>query len=238
MTAEADIWAIVPAAGVGTRMRTGVPKQYLSVLGRSVILHTLDRLCSYPRLRGVLVGLAVGDSFWALLTVPKFTNFLGSFVGGPVRAKTVLNGLAALAPYAREDDWVMVHDAVRPCVRHLDLERLVNAAFAQADGALLATPVADTVKRAGDDGRVRETVSRSGLWRALTPQMFPLRRLRDALNAALTRDEDVTDESAAMERLGARPTIVEGHPDNIKITQPTDLALAELVLKRQMEERT
>ena len=237
MTRDANIWAIVPAAGAGTRMQSDVPKQYLPLLGRPVIFHTLDRLCSYSRVRGVFVGITPDDSHWAGLTVPQMTNFLGTFEGGAVRARTVLHGLAALAAHAQPNDWVMVHDAVRPCVRHADLEKLAAAAFGGADGALLATPVADTVKRSDTRGRVQETVLRAGLWRALTPQMFPIGILRDALNAALATDDDITDESAAMERIGARPTLVEGYPDNIKITHPADLALAELFLKQQAGER-
>jgi len=232
----ADIWAIVPAAGTGSRMQAGLPKQYMRLLGRPVILHTLDRLCSYPRLRGVLVGLASGDNHWRDIAAPTSEKFLGTYEGGPTRAQTVLNGLTALAERAGTDDWVMVHDAVRPCVRHADLEELVAAALATPDGALLALPVADTVKRTDDERRVQETVSRSGLWRALTPQLFPLGKLHEALLAVLKNAADVTDDSAAMERLGARPRLVEGHADNIKITRPADLALAEMFLKQQSGE--
>lgn len=237
MTLDANIWAIVPAAGAGTRMQAGLPKQYMRLLGRPLILHTLDRLCSYPRLRGVLIGLAPGDSHWRDVAGPTSEKFLGTYAGGPTRAQTVLNGLAALSKRAGKDDWVMVHDAVRPCVRHADLDALVAAALATPDGALLALPVADTVKRADDECRVQETVSRSGLWRALTPQLFPLNKLQEALIAVLRDGEDVPDDSAAMERLGARPRLVEGHADNIKITHPADLALAEIFLEQQSGER-
>lgn len=187
-------------------------------------------------MRGVLVGIAPGDSLWATVGASKANNFLGVFDGGASRAQTVLNGLTALSEHAKPMDWVMVHDAVRPCVRHADLDKLSLAAFASTGGALLAAPVADTVKRGDAQGRVRETVSRAGLWRALTPQMFPLGKLSEALSAALARDEDITDDSAAMERVGARPILVEGHSDNIKITHPGDLALAELFLRRQADE--
>lgn len=219
-------------------MQSTTPKQYLPLCGRPIILQTLERLCGYPALRGVLVGIAPGDSYWPALAAPQTKKFLGVFLGGLVRAKTVLNGLAALEPHAKDMDWVMVHDAVRPCVRYSDLDRLVTAARSNPDGALLATRVADTVKRAADDGCVRETVSRADLWRALTPQMFSFKKLRDSLEAALQGEEDVTDDSAALERAGVRPTIVEGHADNIKITQPADLALAEFFLKRQLAEHS
>jgi 2-C-methyl-D-erythritol 4-phosphate cytidylyltransferase len=218
-------------------MQTGVPKQYLSLQGRPIILQTLDRICSYPEMRGVLVGIAPDDHYWPGLTIPPLSNFLGTFEGGTVRARTVLNGLAALSAYAGPTDWVMVHDAVRPCVRHADLEKLARAVRACTDGALLATPVADTVKRGDSNDHVQETVSRVGLWRALTPQMFSLKKLRDALSDALARGEEITDESAAMESVGAHPALVEGYPDNIKITHSTDLVLADLFLKRQAEER-
>lgn len=214
-------------------MQAGIPKQYLPLLGRPVILHTLERLCSYPRMHGVLVGVARNDAGWQSIAPPAQKNFLGTFTGGASRAQTVLNGLISLSTRAADNDWVMVHDAVRPCVRHSDLEKLVTAGLSCADGALLAAPVIDTLKGADADQRVGRTVPRAGLWRALTPQMFRVKTLRDALSAAIAANEDATDDSAAVERLGARPLLVEGHPDNIKITHPADLALAELFLKQQ-----
>lgn len=238
MVPPPDIWVIVPAAGTGARMQAGVPKQYLPLLGRPVILHTLERLCSYAPVRGVFVGVAGDDPHWKGLPKNMLEKLAGTFSGGSVRAKTVLNGLNALAARARPDDWVMVHDAVRPCVRHADLDKLVAACAMSPDGALLAAPVADTVKRADASGAVLETVARAGLWRALTPQMFRLGRLRDALIAAESDGVEVTDESAAIERCGGRPHVVEGAPDNLKITRPADLAAAELFLKQQAAERS
>ena len=147
--------------------------------------------------------------------------------------QTVLNGTTALAKYARADDWVMVHDAVRPCVRHADLDKLLAAVASSPDGALLAVPIADTVKRADAQATIEETVSRRGLWRALTPQIFRLGVLREALTAVAAANEDITDDSAAVEHLGARPRVVEGSADNIKITCLSDLALAEMFLRQQ-----
>lgn len=236
MSAEGDIWVVVPAAGAGVRMQADVPKQYLPLLGRAVIVHTLGRLCGYAPVRGVLVGIAPDDRVWPTLDLARVGALLGAYAGGATRAQTVLSGLRALAPKARERDWVMVHDAVRPCVRHADLDKLVAAAQRSADGALLASPVADTLKRADAEARIVETVPRANLWRALTPQMFRLGQLGAALERALADGgEDITDEAAAIERAGGRPLVVEGHPDNIKITRPADLALAELFLKQQAE---
>ncbi|MFL6622326.1 MAG: 2-C-methyl-D-erythritol 4-phosphate cytidylyltransferase [Sulfurifustis sp.] len=238
MASPPDIWVIVPAAGVGARMQAAVPKQYLPLLGRPVILHTLQRLCSYAPVRGVLVGVAPEDAYWPQLPTETLGKLAGTFIGGAVRAKTVLNGLVALADHARADDWVMVHDAVRPCVRHTDLDKLVAACNASSHGALLAAPVTDTVKRADASGAVLETVARAGLWRALTPQMFRLKQLRDALASAETDGVEMTDESAAIERRGGRPRVVEGASDNIKITRPADLAAAELFLTQQAAEQS
>lgn len=227
---EPRLWAVVPAAGTGTRVGAAVPKQYLNLLGRPVLLHTLVRLCSFPGLNGLVLGLAPGDRHWPALQW-HHPRLLGTYTGAPTRAATVLAGLEALRAHARADDWVLVHDAVRPCVRHDDIARVVAAA--EPAGALLALAVADTLKRADGSGSVMETVARTDLWRALTPQVFRFERLRMALGAAI--GHDLTDEAAAVERLGDRPRLVPGAPDNIKITLPADMALAEIFLQRQAE---
>jgi 2-C-methyl-D-erythritol 4-phosphate cytidylyltransferase len=237
MRAE-TIWAVVPAAGAGSRMQAAVPKQYLPLSGRPILLRTLERLCSYPGLTGLVVGVAQDDGHWPGLhnECKQLPRYLGQFTGGVMRADTVLNGLHALPDSARDDDWVLVHDAVRPCVRHSDIDKLVAVVSRHRDGGLLALPMADTVKRADHDGMILETVPRENLWRALTPQMFRLGRLRLALERASTQSLEVTDEASAIERLGDRPQAVTGHPDNIKITLPADLELAELYFARQKQE--
>lgn len=216
-------------------MRADRPKQYLPLLGRPILQRTLERLGSFPRLRGMLVGIAAADVYWPTLTssIPKL---LGTYPGGAERAVTVLNGLRALAEYAQADDWVLVHDAARPCVRHADIEALLSVIAGHVDGGLLALPVSDTVKRADHNGCVEATVPRTGLWRALTPQVFRLGALTAALEKALGNGVEVTDEAAAMEFEGARPRLVHGHADNIKITLPEDLALAETCLRLQERE--
>ncbi len=229
------LWIVIPAAGVGKRMGREVPKQYLELRGKPIIAHAIERLAALPGVRGVMVAIAETDAFWddvhPTMDVPLWTTS-----GGVERCHSVLNALTDLGLHAREDDWVLVHDAARPCVRSSDLEKLVGTLKDDMVGGLLAMPVRDTMKRAGDDGRVVTTEPREGLWHALTPQMFRLGMLRHALEEAIEAEELVTDESAAMERAGHRPRLVEGHGDNLKITRPEDLALAEFFLQRQAEE--
>lgn len=213
-------WCIVPAAGQGTRFGGTTPKQHLVVRGRSLLEHTLEALTGHPDIAGVVVALAPGvDRTWpALHGKPVVT-----VVGGATRAISVRAGLDAIAGVDTHAP-VLVHDAARPNIAHADLDRLIAVGCAGADGALLAAPVRDTLKRADADGRSLGTQDRAGLWRALTPQMFPRDVLARALDAAAAAGIDVTDEAMAMERLGHRPVLVEGREDNLKITTPADLA--------------
>ena len=218
-------------------MQSSVPKQYLPLLGRPVILHTLERLCSHKKIQGVFVGVAAGDPHWRKLNpeLERLPAFLGTSEGGESRAQTVLNGLRTLVKNARADDWVLVHDAVRPCVRHEDIDKLITTVVGGEEGGLLAFPVADTVKRVDNTGRVTETVSREGLWRAATPQMFQIDKLTRALEVAMKSGQEITDEASAIEAMGGHPRVIACHNDNIKITLAEDLVLAELYLKQQRE---
>ena len=225
-------WAVIPAAGVGRRMGASVPKQYLDLAGRSVIDWSLDLFVEHPRISGVLVSLDARDGFW------PDTAYAGHprvrlADGGTERCHSVLNALEALAGRADPADWVLVHDAARPCLRKDDLEGLLDALADHEVGGLLGVPVRDTMKLAGKGGAVRRTVPREDLWHAYTPQMFRLGLLRRALRAALERDSLVTDDASAMELMGLDPLLVEGHRDNIKITRPEDLPLADFFLGRQ-----
>lgn len=222
------IWAVVPAAGVGRRMGAGVPKQYLPLAGRTVIEHTLERLCTHPRVAGVVVALAADDAHFAQLPVATSVRLAP---GGLERADSVLAALDAIAHEAGPGDWAIVHDAVRPCLHREDLDRLIADAQAHGEGALLAAPVRDTMKLVVDE-RVQQTVPRDGLWHALTPQMFPLAALRAALLAARRDGVPITDEAQAMERAGHAPRVVHGRADNIKITRTEDLQLAAFFLTR------
>jgi 2-C-methyl-D-erythritol 4-phosphate cytidylyltransferase len=224
-------WAIVPAAGRGSRFGGGTPKQYLTAAGLTLIEHSLKALLGHPGVDGVMVALAPDDPFWAgwreMEGKPIYTC-----LGGAERADSVLSALQALPATVSDDQWVLVHDAARPCLRSADLSRLIAIGQADPIGALLATPVRDTLKRADSESRSQMTEPREELWRALTPQMFRRGGLTRALQAAMRVGAVVTDEAMAMERLGLKPRLVEGAEDNIKVTTPADLALAEFILKR------
>ena len=227
-------WALVPAAGVGKRMSSAIPKQYLPLAGRPVIAHALKTLLDHPCIAGAVVAIGVEDEWWPLVAA-ELTAAKPSLVttGGAERCHSVLNGLELLRERAAPSDWVLVHDAARPCLTTGDLDRLLAELADDPVGGLLAVPVRDTLKQADDAGRVAATVDRSQLWHALTPQMFRLGMVYEALRTALARGLLVTDEAAAMEAAGYAPRLVEGRADNLKITRPEDLALAEFYLTRR-----
>jgi 2-C-methyl-D-erythritol 4-phosphate cytidylyltransferase len=226
-------WAVVPAAGVGRRMGGSIPKQYLSLNGRPVIDHAIERLLFHPSIDGLYVALGHDDAWWGdteFATHPDLVRV----DGGEERCHSVLNALRAMQSRARSDDWVLVHDAARPCVRRADIDRLFVRLAEDGVGGLLGMPVRDTMKRGGTDARVTGTVERDGLWHAFTPQMFRFAALLEALEAALRDGFIVTDEASAMEHAGYRPLMVEGHADNLKITRPDDLPLAAYFLDHQL----
>ena len=224
------IWAVLPAAGRGTRFGGDIPKQYLEAGGQPLIAHALDALLAHPRVAGAVVALAVDDLRW-----PGWTTRHGKPVlrceGGGERADSVLAALRAVPADTRGDPLVLVHDAARPNLRRDDLDRLIAAAEASADGAILAAPVRDTLKRADADACIAATEPRAGLWRALTPQAFRRSALIAALERALVDGVAVTDEAMAMERTGAHPRLVQGREDNLKVTTPADLLLVDYLLR-------
>ena len=224
-------WAVVPAAGRGARFGAEIPKQYLPLAGRTVLEHSLRAVLDHDDVDGVMVVIAPGDPHW-----PGWRDIGGKPVltcrGGAERADSVLAGLHALPGTVSEEQWVLVHDAARPCLRRQDLARLLAVGQADPVGALLAAPVRDTLKRADPVGKSQATEPREWLWRALTPQLFRRGGLVRALEAAQRAGVRGTDEAMAMERLGLRPCLVAGSEDNLKITTPADLALAEFLLAR------
>ncbi|MBF7729721.1 2-C-methyl-D-erythritol 4-phosphate cytidylyltransferase [Pseudomonas sp. N040] len=218
-----SFWVVIPAAGVGARMQADRPKQYLELAGRCLLEHTLDCFLGHPGLKGLVVCLAAEDPYWPTLACAKDAR-IHRAAGGSERADSVLSGLQALeALGAAEQDWVLVHDAARPNLAPEDLALLLGELAADPVGGLLAAPSRDTLKRARPDGRVLETVDRSHIWQAFTPQMFHFGRLRQALRAALQVGAAITDEASAIELAGHAPRLIEGRADNLKITRPEDL---------------
>lgn len=221
---------VVPAAGSARRMGAAVPKQYLPLAGRTVIEWSLAPFLAHERTAAIVVVLAEQDQRWPQTTLAGDTRVVTTR-GGAERMDSVLAGLQALQDRAALDDWVLVHDAARPCLSAIDLDCLLNELNDDDVGGLLAAPVVDTLKRADDGGRVSQTVPREKLWRALTPQMFRRDLLQRALQSARAKGIAVTDEAQAVEALGLQPKLVAGDADNIKITLPEDLPRAERILK-------
>ncbi|MCI0505573.1 MAG: 2-C-methyl-D-erythritol 4-phosphate cytidylyltransferase [Gammaproteobacteria bacterium] len=231
MSSTISNWAVIPAAGSGSRMATDVPKQYLQINGKTILEHTIERLLGHPKIDGIVVAIAADDERWDSLQI-KSNKPIIKTLGGKERCHSVKNALYELTRHGKDRDWVLVHDAARPCLRHADLDKLFAQLSDHMVGGLLAYPVKDTMKRSDEKQRVIETVDRNRLWHALTPQMFRLHLLRDALNNAISDGFLVTDEASAVEHAGYQPKLVEGRADNIKITTPEDLALAEFYLSR------
>lgn len=236
-SANPRYWAVVPAAGVGRRMGGVIPKQYLLLHERPILAYTLERLAQEPNIAGIVVAIARNDPHWQGMSALQLRIPVYIVAGGEQRCHSVLNALDYLSQQAHANDWVLVHDAARPCVQISDIHRLITLLKEDAVGGLLAVPVRDTMKRTDNTQHVTATVERTGLWHALTPQMFRLGMLRDAITAALTQGVQITDEAMAIELTGRQPRLVEGSADNIKITRQDDLRLAELYLLQQHNDK-
>ena len=259
MSAPRRVWAVVPAAGRGARFTSAestAPKQYAALVGGTVLQWSLDALLREPRIEGVVLVLAADDEHWAAVADavrrahPLDGAKIATTLGGASRQESVMNGLEALVGRAAAADWVLVHDAARPCLASVDLSALLDAlgredevlsldgpggaASGTVNGAVLASPVVDTVKRERQ-GIAVDTVDRDGLWRALTPQAFGFARLKQALGEVAALGIAVTDECQAMERLGLPATLVRGSPFNIKVTRAEDLSMAEAILKSRKQ---
>ncbi len=222
-------FALLPAAGVGARMAAGFPKQYLEIAGRPMLWHALHAFERHSRIERVYVVLSPEDGHWDGQDWTSLTKLRALRCGGATRAESVLNGLEAMADEVDGEDWVLVHDAARPCLSRGLLDKLLREASEDGVGGILAAPVADTLKREGEGRRIAQTVPREGLWGAQTPQMFRHALLRRALEHAGT---GVTDEASAVEALGLSPLLVEGDIGNLKVTFPRDLELAAWLLTR------
>lgn len=221
-------YAIVPAAGSGSRFGSEKPKQYLDLLGRPLIFHTLKALTACPDIERVWVVLAPDDPWWPRYDWSELGPKLETVrCGGATRAASVSNGLRAAAMVAADDDWILVHDAARPCLSAAMLDALFAELADDPVGGILAVPVADTIKRADAEQRVAATEPRDGLWQAQTPQMFRYGQLEKSLKNAMS----VTDEAGAIEAMGLQPKLVRGDATNLKVTYPADLALAAMILR-------
>ena len=220
-------YALIPAAGGGSRMGAERPKQYLPLAGKPLIWHTLQALSAVDRIEQVLVVLAPDDSYWDGYDWNSFAGRLTVLrCGGATRAESVTHGLRTLRARLAESDWVLVHDAARCCLTPALVDKLIDELEADPVGGLLAIPVADTLKRSDEVGRVAETVPRDRLWQAQTPQMFRYAMLLEALEQA----PGVTDEASAIEALGLSPKLVAADVTNFKVTWPLDLQLAQWIL--------
>ncbi|MDC9591231.1 2-C-methyl-D-erythritol 4-phosphate cytidylyltransferase [Xenorhabdus sp. XENO-10] len=261
-----EIIALIPAAGIGSRMKSDCPKQYLNIAGKTILEHTVAALFEHPRIQRIIIALNPADTQFAQLPIASDPR-IATVIGGEERAASVLAGLDYLAGLPTDKAiWVLVHDAARPCLHRNDLDSLLRLIEHRAEspdvcGGLLASPVRDTMKRmvslslektaveqlsverpsekessTTNHTLIAHTVDRNGLWHALTPQLFPLLLLRDCLIKALAEQACITDESSALEHCGYRPVLINGRADNIKVTQPEDLALAEFYLSRKSKE--
>lgn len=224
--------ALIPAAGSGSRLGNDRPKQYLLLNGRPMLHYAVSALCSHRLLAKVYVVLAPDDQWFQSFAWSEFeVNLIPVFCGGGTRALSVRNGLDIMASEVTADEWVLVHDAARPCITGELITRLIDAVGRDDVGGLLALRVADTLKRSDPGARVLATESREGLWQAQTPQMFRREMLQRALASA--DPKITTDEASAIEQLGLKPLLVESNSENLKVTYPADLTLAEAILKNR-----
>ena len=232
MTSKNNTWVIIPAAGVGRRMKSSTPKQYLLLNGKPVLEHTLNVFLNHDAISQIVVAVSKEDEYWSTISVGNQKS-VHKADGGKERCVSVLNGLKFIENQANDDDWVLVHDAARPCLRQEDLTLLIDKLSDHNVGGILAVPVRDTMKRAVANSQlIEKTVERKNLWHALTPQMFRYKMLKDALETALNNNQEITDEASAIELAGYQPELVEGHADNLKITRPEDLELAAFFLRQ------
>lgn len=225
-------WCVVPAAGIGSRVGLEYPKQYLMLHNKTVLEHTLERLLLIPQFRKILLPLHMDDTYWPQLSLAKNAR-IHTLQGGAERSHSVLNALEYLKRVGDERDWVLVHDAARPCVTLESILDLMQALEQNPVGGILGIPVSDTVKKVAASSKIEKTIDRQSLWQAQTPQMFRLGLLHSSLRKAIDEQHLVTDESSAMEFCGYSPLMVEGRTDNIKITRPDDVALVRFILEQQ-----
>ncbi len=229
---QPQYWVVIPAAGIGRRFGLETPpKQYATLGHKTVIEYSIACFLQRTDIGRIVVALAPGDSWWSALELSRHEKII-TVCGGSERFHSVWAALQVLSGFAGADDWVLIHDAVRPCLRQSDVDALISQTLNHPDGGVLACPIQDTLKRADVNGRVGMTVERDGIWRALTPQMFLFKTLYAALEAVIYQEGSmVSDEAMVIEQQGGMPVLVRGRPDNIKITQQEDILLASCILQ-------
>ncbi len=229
MSDDIQYWVAIPAAGIGKRVGADKPKQYIDIYGKTILEHTVDCFLHREDIAGIVVAIASDDSFWPTLPISTHEKIIVA-PGGEERFNSVTNALESLADCARENDWVLVHDAARPCLSQSALDRLMSELAGHETGGILGLPCRDTMKRADHNGDITATVDRENLWHAQTPQMFRYSKLLDALQKVLAEGLSVTDEAMAIELAGFTAKLVSGHHENIKITHKDDIQQAEIYL--------
>jgi len=226
-------WVVIPAAGIGKRMGDDIPKQYISVCGKTVIEHTIDNFIDRNEIENICISISEADNYWPTLPISKNEKIITT-VGGNERYESVYNGLRAIQDKATENDWVLVHDAVRPCLKKSIIDRLITDISSHDVGGILALPCSETMKRVNNSNEVEETINRQTAWRAQTPQMFKYKKLLLAIEKVINEDIFITDEAMAMELSNHKPVVILGDENNIKITHKTDLKYLELFLEETL----
>lgn len=233
MNAFPEVIAVLPAAGIGKRMQTDCPKQYLTIGQKTILEYAVDSLLHHPRIKQIIVVIDLQDDRFQSLALAHHAKIQVVY-GGEQRADSVMAGLQQAEQYINQSSWVLIHDAARPCLHPEDLDKLLEVTEHSKIGGILATPVRDTMKRGGvSTAVINQTLERQQLWHALTPQIFPFALLKDCLSGGIEKGIEITDEASALEYYGYQPLLIKGRSDNIKITYPEDLALAEFYLTRR-----
>ncbi|MEM7304215.1 MAG: 2-C-methyl-D-erythritol 4-phosphate cytidylyltransferase [Pseudomonadota bacterium] len=231
MNEKVGCWAIIPAAGIGQRSGSNIPKQYIQISGKTILEHALTPFLDNPRIKAIVIVLNKDDSHFSDLDIHS-TKEIHTVIGGDSRTQSVFNALLEIKPRITNDEYVLVHDAARPCLSNNDLDKLMDAAFSNEAGCILGAPMVDTVKKVDND-RIVKTMDRSNLWRAYTPQMFRYELLLNALSDCINKNIPITDEASAIEVAGLMPGIVLGQASNIKVTTADDLMIAEKFLSAE-----
>jgi 2-C-methyl-D-erythritol 4-phosphate cytidylyltransferase len=222
MSDKARYWVVIPAAGVGKRMGVDKPKQYISINDKTILDHTIDCFINREEIEGIVVAISKTDEYWPELEIAKHDKVITA-PGGAERYQSVFNGLQVLKDKAENNDWVLVHDAARPCLNQSAIDRLIIELRTHDVGGILAMPCRDTMKRANASNEIVETVERESLWHAQTPQMFRYEKLFSAIEKVVSENTVVTDEAMAMELVGQKPMLILGHHENIKVTHKDDI---------------